>query len=514
MLLRSSYKRALVVATVTILALGLAFTASAQTAGGTLRVGMNAPGQSLDPAFNPNDPETLFNRSIYDFLIETLPDGTLAPNLATEWTISDDGLTYTFTLREGVTFHDGSALSSADVVYTFNRLKDVESPALGLLGTDYEVSAPDAATVVFTLTGPNADFAYGVGSRWTGILKDGTTEPNIITEGDNPYANFNGTGPFVLTDYQPEQRATFARNENYWMEGQPYLDGLEFIFFADTESQINAIRSGEVDYIFKLSIDDAANLEGVENVTILEKPTNLHPVIRLRADEGYAGSDVRIRQALKLATDREALNDLLMDGRAVVGNNDPIGPLYGPFYADDVEMQGYNPEEACRLINEAGQDRLSLTFYVVDAFNYADLATVLQQQWQEGCIDVQIEVQPENVYYGDNGWMEVELGLTGWGSRPIPQQYLLEAYQSTGIYNESHWSNQQLDELIAEASVTSDTEARAEIYHQISQIFAEEGPIIIPWFSPMLGAARDNVQGLEMNPFPGLTDFRSVYLEA
>src|SRR5690606_13014412 len=164
------------------------------------------------------------------------------------------------------------------------------------------------------------------------------------------------------------------------------------------------------------------------------------------------------------------------------------------------------------LVNEAGYDRLALTFYVVDAFNYADLATVLQQQWREGCIDVEIEVQPENVYYGDNGWMEVELGLTGWGSRPIPQQYLLEAYQSTGIYNERHWANAQLDALIAEASVTSDTAARAAIYNQISQIFADEGPLIIPWFSPMLGAARDNVQGLDMNPFPGLTDFRMVSL--
>lgn len=512
MLLNSHYKRAIILLVLAMLMLGMAFGVAAQTPGGTLRVGMNAPGQSLDPASNPNDPETLFNRSIYDFLIETLPDGTLAPNLATAWEISDDGLTYTFTLTEVVTFHDGSAFSSADVVYTFNRLKTVESPALGLLGTDFEVSAPDATTVVFTLTAPNADFGYGIGSRWTGILKDGTTEPNVIVEGDNPYVNFNGTGPFALSDYQPGQRAVFVRNENYWIEGQPYLDGLEFIYFADTESESNALRSGEVDYIFKLSIDDAANLEGTDGVSIIEKPTNLHPVIRLRADEGSVGSDVRVRQALKLATDRDALNDLLMDGRAVVGNNDPIGPLYGPFYAADLAKPVYDPAAACSLVNEAGYDRLALTFYVVDAFNYADLATVLQQQWREGCIDVEIEVQPENVYYGDNGWMEVELGLTGWGSRPIPQQYLLEAYQSTGIYNESHWANAQLDALIAEASVTSDTAARAAIYNQISQIFADEGPIIIPWFSPMLGAARDNVQGLDMNPFPGLTDFRMVSL--
>jgi peptide/nickel transport system substrate-binding protein len=134
----------------------------------------------------------------------------------------------------------------------------------------------------------------------------------------------------------------------------------------------------------------------------------------------------------------------------------------------------------------------------------------MQQQWQEGCIDANLLVRTENVYYGNNEWMDVDLGLTGWGSRPIPQQYLTEAYISTGIYNESHWSNADLDALVAEASKTSDPDARAALYSQIAQIFADDGPIIIPYFAPMIGAVSANVEGLDMASFPGLTDFRTV----
>lgn len=492
----------------------LSTAVSAQEQGGTLRVGMNAP-TNLDPALHPNDPETAFNRAIYDYLIDVLPDSTIAPNLASAWTISDDGLTYTFTLVDGVTFHDGSAFSSADVVYTFNRLKEVGSPALNLLGSDFEVSAPDASTVVFTLSAVNADFLYGVGSRWALIVRDGTQTPNVLVESDTPYENFNGTGPFVLQSFSPEDRAVFVRNENYWQEGLPYLDGLEFIFIDDPVAQVDALRSGSVDFIFKIPSDQFSSLEGTDGITTLQIPTSQHPVIRVRADEGYVGANPAVREALKYATDRAALNDLLLEGRGTVGHNDPISPIYSQYYDPTIEDQPYDPAQACALLSDAGLGSLDLTLYTPDSLGYPDLATVLQQMWAEtGCINVSIEVRPENVYYSSNEWAEVELGITGYGARPIPQQFLVEAYASSGLYNESHWSDPELDVLIAEAGQTTDEAARATLYSQIEQIFRDRGPIIIPWFAPMLGATSSSVQGLNMAPFPGLTDFRQVSISS
>jgi peptide/nickel transport system substrate-binding protein len=489
-----------------------AFGVTAQESG-VLRVGMNAP-VTLDPAQHSNDPETALNRAVYDYLVEVLPDSTIGPNLATEWTISDDGLSYTFSLAQGVTFHDGSPFTSADVVYTFNRLREVQSPAVSLLG-DYQVSAPDESTVVFTLTAINADFLFGVAARQALIIRDGEDTPNILGEGDASFENFNGTGPFILTEFDPGARAVFTANANYW-RGAPALSGLEFIFIDDSVAQVDALLSGELDFIFKVPIAQTDRIDSADGVSVVSTATSQHPVIRLRTDEGFAGADVRVRQAFKYATDREALNDILLQGRGTIGNNDPIAPVFSFFYDDAVENQTYDPARACELLEEAGIGTYEGTLYAPNAFEYADLAAVLQQQWSAACINVDIQVVEEGLYYdfsNPNNYFEVELGITGWGDRPSPQILLRQAYVEAGIetgFNESRFVDQEIEALVVEAGQTTDESARAEIYAQISQIFLERGPIIIPYFAPLFSGVRDSVQGLQVAPFPGLTDFRTV----
>lgn len=501
----------LVLGTLMIAGLGVA---SAQDV--ELRVGTNAPVE-LNPATGTNDPEILFNRMIYDYLIDIDAAGDLVPQLATDWTISEDGLTYTFTLVEGVTFHDGSSFTASDVVATFNYLQEVGSPALNLLG-EFEVAADGDNTAVFTLSEANADFLFGVASRWSFILPEEVETPNVLGEGDSEFANFVGTGPFVLSSYSPNESATFTANPDYWIEGLPEVETVTHIYIEDQQAQIDALRSGTVDFIFKVPFDRADELEA-DGLNVIVKPTNQHPVIRIRADEGSLGEDVRVRLAFKYATDRDILNLNLFDGRASVGNNDPIGPLYSLFYDDTVDTQEPDPELACSLLEEAGYpDGLGadepIDFYVVDAFNYVQMAEFLQQQWAEGCINVNIIPRSEGEYYAGDAdtaeWLNVDLGVTGWGSRPIPQQYLVEAYVTGASFNETHWSDEELDALVAEAAVTAEIDARAAIYSEIASIFAERGPIIVPFFAPTVGVVSNAVSDLEMHPFPGRTDLRTV----
>ncbi len=499
-----------------LLAVGVAV--SAQDAN-VLRVGMNAP-VVLDPALHSNDPETALNRAIYDYLVEVAPDSTIVPNLATEWTISEDGLTYTFTLASGVTFHDGSPFTSADVVYTFERLKEVSSPAINLLGSDFTVSAPDDSTVVFTLTSVNADFLYGVAARQALIVKAGEAAPNTIGEGDTAYASFNGTGPFILTQFDPGARAVFTANANYW-KGAPALSGMEHVYIDDPVAQVDALLSGELDFIFKVPSGQISRLEGVEGINVLSIATSQHPVIRLRSDAGSLGEDVRVRQALKYATDRDFLNELLLEGRGVVGNNDPIAPVFEFFYDGSIENQPYDPAMACQLLTDAGKNPLEATLYAPNAFEYPDLAAALQQMWAEtGCINVDIQIREEGYYYdttNPDNYFDVQLGITGWGARPSPQLLLSEAYVESGIatgYNESRYVNPEVEALVAQARETTDNDARREIYAQISAIFREDGPIIIPYFAPLFGGTSARVQNLTMAPFPGLTDFRTVSLSS
>ncbi|MEZ4666751.1 MAG: ABC transporter substrate-binding protein [Anaerolineae bacterium] len=498
--------RVMVFAAVILLITGSVFAVNAQS-GAVLRIGIVTPA-TLDPALGSNDGEVLFNRSIYDHFIDILPDRTLAPNLASDWSISDDGLTYTFNLVQGVKFHDGSDFSSADVVFTFNRLKEVKSSALNLLG-DFEVSAPDGNTVVFTLAAPNADFLYGVGSRFALILKDGTTDPVA--------ANI-GTGPFMNPQFADDGASvSLSKNANYWKAGEPALDGVEFKYIDDPVTQVNALRSGDVDFIYKISPDQVSVVESESGVSLIKATTNQHPVIRLRTDVG-PGQDVKVRQAFKYATDREQLNELVLEGRGTVGNNDPIGPAYGDYFDSSIQNQTYDPQKACELLSEAGYaDGLTITLQTINVLGYDQLATVLQQQWEPACIKAEIQVNEEGFYYADdnpNNWLKAELGITGWGDRPVPQGYLVEAYATDGIYNETHWSDPALDDLIKQASATSVPAERVKIYNQISEIFNESGPVIIPWFAPVFAATRVGVNGLVLAPFPGDTDLRTVSLSS
>ena len=503
--------------------------------GSVLRVGLEEP-INLDPASGSNDPEVLLNRHIYDYLIELLPDGSLAPSLAESWDVSDDGLTYTLNLVQNATFHDGKAFTSEDVLFTFNRLVNVGSTALGVLGQkqvgeddegnammepSWTVEAPDDYTVVFNLEAPNADFVFGLSHRFAPILPAGLETPNVLGE-DGGLENFNGTGPFRLASFSTGEGASLVANEDYW-DGRPALDGVDLIFIDDSNAQVNALLNNEVDLIFKVPNDLLPSLRGNDALTVVTVASNVHPVIRIRSDEGHLGEDVRVRQAFKHATDRELLNIDTLDGLGIVANNDPIGPVYGPLY-NPQDGLAYDPQLACDLLAEVAAEnpdnewvtmdgdspRLDVEFNVSDAFEYALLAEFMQQQWEEGCIYVSLSIEPANVYYADARWLNVELGLTGWGTRATPQEYLSVAYTTDAIWNESHWSNASLDELAIQAAQTADLEERANLYNEISQIFEQEGPILVPFFRPVSSAYSNAVNGIVMHSFPGRTDFDSV----
>ncbi|MFN2215573.1 MAG: 4-phytase, partial [Anaerolineales bacterium] len=150
--------------------------------------------------------------------------------------------------------------------------------------------------------------------------------------------------------------------------------------------------------------------------------------------------------------------------------------------------------------------------HVPDSGDRPSLAVVLQQQWAEANINVDISLEPESVYYGDNGWLDVDLGITGWGSRPYPQFYLDVMLVSNAKWNESHFTDSEFDNLVKEAGSTLDESKRIADYSQIQQILAERGPIIIPYYFVQFGAINSNFKGFELRAFAGRTDLRTIYL--
>lgn len=473
--------------------------------GGTLRVAFQALVQT-DPALISSDAEVFVANAVFDYLVDIDPvNNQPVPRLATEWTASDDGLVYTFTLTDGVTFHDGSALTAEDIVWTFNRLRDPESgfATVSLYENIASIEATGDLEVTFTLTNPNPFFLYDLSDNHALILKAGSEDP----------ANFNGTGPFIVESYSPEDRIILTANLNYFVEGQPSLDHVEIIFFADEGAMVDALRGGQVDLVMRMSTPLFESLQDVDGIETTVIPTNGFDLVRLRADR-EPGNDPRVIQAMKLATDREAILELVQQGYGAVGNDSPIGPLYESYHDPDAAPPARDVEASRALLAEAGyEDGLDLTMHVPNTGGRPDLAAVLKEQWAEAGINIEISLEPEEVYYGDNGWLEVDLGITGWGSRPYPQFYLDTMLVTGAVWNESHFSDEEFDALAATAGTTLDENERIDAYSQIQQLLAERGPVIIAYYFPQFGAISDQFTGFQLEAFAGRTDLQTISLK-
>lgn len=471
------------------------------SAGGTLRVAMQ-PIVNTDPIAISSDSEVLVANHVYDYLVDIDPQSNIIPRLATDWTVSEDGLTYVFTLAEGVTWHDGSPFTAEDVVWTFDRLRNTEgTPTADLYTNIAGIEATGDLEVTFTLNEPNPFFLYDLSDNHALILKAGT---------EDAAENFNGTGPFRVANYSPEDRIELVANEDYFVEGQPNLAGVDIIFFGDDAAAVDALRGGQIDLVMRMPTPLFQTLQEEPGINTIDIPTNGFDLVRLRADR-EPGNDPRVIEALKLATDREAIFNVVQQNFGALGNDTPIGPLYDAYYDPSVTPPARDVEAARALLEEAGYgDGLQMTLHVPDTGGRPDLAAVLKEQWAEAGVDIEISVEPESVYYGDDGWLEVDLGITGWGSRPYPQFYIDTMLVCDARWNEAHWCNEEFDQLAETARTTLDDAERVRAYREMQQLLVDEGPIIVPYFFAQFAAINENFENFDLKAFAGRTDFRDV----
>lgn len=475
---------------------------------GALRVAMDIPVQ-LDPAFASSDAEIAILNAVYDYLIDVDENNRLQPRLAQTAQITPDGLNYTFELHPDARFHDGSPVTAADVIYTFNRLRDPEAglPTSDLYSNIADIFAPGDAdpaqskSVIFQLTQPDPFFQYNLSDNHALVVKAGTEDFTTA---------FNGSGPFKVVSYSPENRMELAANPDYFMDGKPGVATLDFIFFSDQAASVDALRGGQVDLALRLPTPLYLTLQGEPGIQTVSVPTNGFDLVRLRADQ-EPGNKPGVIEAFKLATDRQAIFDQVALGLGAVGRDSPIGPLFADYYSEETPIPARDPAKARELLAAAGYpDGLTLDLHVPDSGDRPDLAAVLKEQWAEAGIEVNIIVEPESVYYGDNGWLEVPLGITGWGSRPTPQFYFDVMLVCGAKWNESRFCDEEFDALAATAGATLDENERAAAYGEMQRILIERGPIIVPYFFAQLGAIRDGFDGFALKAFAGRTDLAAI----
>ena len=465
---------------------------------GRLRIAWLTPAQ-LDPRSVSGMSEIAILNALYDYLFETDAASNLVPVLAHAWQRNDAGTRYTLQLVEDARFHDGSLLTARDVVWSIQLQLDAGGTIADLLAGIAAFEATGDHSVIFDLKAPDPDFLYRLTEYKAVMLK---------AEAENLGVEFNGTGPFIMHEMIPADRAIMHGNPDYW-RGAPGIEMLEFLFFDDQQAAIAAVQGGVADGILRLDNFSFLNFSGDFRFDSINIPTNAHHMTRIRADRP-PGDDIRVRKAFKLATDRASVWERVQLGFGAVGKDSPIGPSFAQYFLEDAQPPPRDPEAAAALLAEAGYpDGLDLTLHVPNSGAMPDFAQAMAAQWYDAGIRVEIELEEENEYWVQK-WLEVDLGVTWWGDRVMPQIYFDLAYRSDATWNESHWQDERLDALIDFARSALDEDARIAAYKDIQRLFLEEGPIIVPYFYASFMVMASHVSGVDLHPFSGRTHFHTA----
>jgi peptide/nickel transport system substrate-binding protein len=474
--------------------------------GGTVRFGLTREAAgAFDPALVVAS-TVLFNHWVYEPLLDIDEDyANPIPRLATSWESSENGAVWTFNLRQGVMFHHGRPLSADDVIHTFTRVLDPDFGSTGRLVFEsiQDMDAPDDLTVRFRLDSPNADFPI-LHTVWQGkIVPHDLSNQEIESEP-------RGTGPFRIDNYAHADRISFYRNEEYWEEGRPYLDSVEFVSIPEATTMANALRAGEVDIFFQLSTQMVQLLQDDPNIAIAPtEPLDIHEIFMNLEAEPF--NDDRVRRAIKLIGDRVAMTEIAWpNSNARPDDDNPVIPT-SPFRID-TNMWEQDLEEARRLLDEAGHgDGLELTLWTInDEPGILDFSLAFADWARQAGVTINIEAVPSDTYYANN-WLEVPFGTVSWVPRTTVDEQLRLAFHSEAPWNETRYRNPQFDQMLDEARGETDTARRAELYAELQSMLVEEGGQIIPYHYPRMAALRAQVQNFRPHPLNGM-DPRNVWL--
>jgi peptide/nickel transport system substrate-binding protein len=473
--------------------------------GGTLRIARVVPGSDPDPVTINDSGGVQTVQLAGEYLVHPGADNVLEPRLATEWEPGSKPDVWTFTIRQGVKWHDGTPLTVEDVVATFDRLTDpkTESSALsafeGVLSKGgVEKAGPDR--VRFNLDRPFADFPYLVSTyTFSAVILPADYELGTFTKGGV------GTGPFILEEYRPQQRARYVKNPDYWDPDLPYLDAVELVYFDDTPPIVLAMQGGEIHYNAEQPFAGAQALFNDPNINVYLNPSSAYRAIHMRTDEGPF-ADKRVRQALALSLDREALVKGLFDGRADVANDHAFAPVFPTAPAEGtIEQRAQNHEMAKQLLSDAGKsDGIAVELTTQQFLEIPQLVTFMSQQAKPAGITIRPNILPPDEYYGGDPapWLTVPFGITDWASRGVASQTIAPAYLCKGVWNSAHWCNKEFDRLIASLDAELDEQKRSEIAAEAAKIQHEEVPAAIPYWVNEMRTARKVVKGVTEVPRP------------
>ena len=461
------------------------------SSGGNVRVALIQPATAPNPVIVKDEGGAGLIGSTGEFLSFSNAKLELEPRLAESWSPNDDGTAWTFKIRQGVKYHSGAALKADDVKTVFDTLSDPKnsSNALSALGgvlSPGNTEVVDDATVVFHLDGPNGNFPTLVSSaNYNAIIIPSNLDPADWGK------TFDGTGPFKLEKFTPKVGATFVRFDGYWGE-KANPDRMEIKLYDDEAPMVNAIKGNEVDFVEHFSVSGGKALLDDPSVTVIAIRTATHRQLHMRTDKDPF-TDKRVRQAIALSMDRNALVDGLWEGKADIGNDSPFAPVY-PSTDTSVAQREQNLDQAKQLLADAGQSNLTVELNTWNGFEIPDLAQLVKQYASQIGVTINLKITDAGTYYGDavfgkSPWLDSVMGITDYGHRPVPNVYLSSVYTSKGTWNAAHFKNPQADQLISEYIGALDLDSQRVAAKKLQELLLDETPVVIPYFYNFLSAA-------------------------
>jgi peptide/nickel transport system substrate-binding protein len=480
-----------------VASLGLAVSPQAAMAqakqGGTLVMGIGGgeSTDSLDPGIAASPVPFMVNHTWGDTIVNVTADGQIAMRLAESMSANADATVWTFKIRSGVKFHDGTDMTVEDVAQTFRRHSDenAKSGAFGIMQGISEIKV-EGDSVVFTLSTGNADLPYLLSDYHLIVQPNGGY--------DNPTAGI-GTGPYKVVSYEPGVRGAFEKNTADWDTARGFYDKVEILVINDATARTAALQAGQVHMINRVDPKVAKLLARAPGLQVKNVSGRGHYVFIMHANTApFDNKDLRL--ALKYAVKRQELVDKILDGYGGLGNDTPINAAY-PFFNADLPQREFDAAKAAEHYKASGHDGSPITLIVADtAFPGAvDAAALFQQSAKEAGIPLEIQRVPDDGYWSDV-WNVKPFCASYWGGRPVQDQMWSTAYLSTAEWNDTKYFNPELDALILEARAELDQAKRAGLYAQVAEIIHDDGGVICPMFNDFVEAVSDKVAGWSADP--------------
>ena len=470
--------------------------------GGTLRIGALGRASSVtrDPhGLHSNDSDNLILALVYDPLTVPGSSPTVAPRLASRWEPSPDLREWRFELAPNARFHDGKPVTSADMVWSLQRLRRSPSGSSRLPGVRADaIRADGPGAVVLRSDYPNSELPSQI--RMTTFT--------IPENSPNP-ENSPGTGPFVMEWYRAGN-ARLVRND-HWYGGRPWLDAIEVRMFETPEAITNALLSKEIDLASNVGSVAGRTAERREGIQIVRRPDDMAmPVVMRTSDGPFA--DPRVREAFRLAVDREAMVKQGLSGYGTVAND--IMGTADPLYAKDIPQRVQDIARANQLLDEAGFDRSKVypiaTTEAVPALSQS--ASLFAKQMQRVGVNIQVSKQESSTFLSNKAG--APLYTTFWGTNDSVVFFAGKLMISAAATNETSWNDPEFDKAYREAISTTDPGRHQQLVHELQQVEHDRSGYLLWGMADGVDIAQDNVQGLPRVPGYGRYQLESAWLSS